>query len=443
MSPSRILLLTAALFVATAAGATTYYVDDTGSDSNPGTFTLPFGTINYAVDQLTAGDTLYVRGGTYHETVLIWDKHGNDSAWIIIEPYNNETVVIDADNADSNVVAIDESEFIYFGNIEVKDGRSGIFIWDAHDIFVGWNIVHGNQRFGIHAGSDSDTLTYNIHIEGNEVYDNVRHNSAYTASPHMQALSAYNAHDVEIIGNFVHENFGEGVDYILSDDGTIKDNMIWDNYGVDLYLDNATDTVVDGNLIVTGWASSPSTYYHDSAPENGIAVANEWYYRQNRANGLTITNNIVLRCKSAFIYWDSQASGGLDNVTIANNTFALSTDIMFVIENSAGHSNTSVVNNIFYQTAGKNYAWAPATNITYATNNWYGGNANTHKSGTNDVMTDPQFADSDPWTDTDVQIASTSPCKDTGTTVSAVVDDYFDDDTARGSSYDIGAHEYR
>jgi hypothetical protein len=45
-----------------------YYVATTGSDSNPGTYDEPFLTIQHAVGLLSAGDTLYVRGGTYAPT---------------------------------------------------------------------------------------------------------------------------------------------------------------------------------------------------------------------------------------------------------------------------------------------------------------------------------------------------------------------------------------
>jgi hypothetical protein len=42
-----------------------YYVATNGSDSNPGTTTQPFRTLKKGVSVLTAGDTLYVKDGTY------------------------------------------------------------------------------------------------------------------------------------------------------------------------------------------------------------------------------------------------------------------------------------------------------------------------------------------------------------------------------------------
>lgn len=49
--------------------ATTYYVAPTGSDSNPGTTTQPFLTVNKGAQVAVAGDIVEVRSGTYRERV--------------------------------------------------------------------------------------------------------------------------------------------------------------------------------------------------------------------------------------------------------------------------------------------------------------------------------------------------------------------------------------
>ena len=47
------------------AFAKDYYVATTGSDSNPGTVDQPFATLQKGHDVAVAGDTVYIRGGTY------------------------------------------------------------------------------------------------------------------------------------------------------------------------------------------------------------------------------------------------------------------------------------------------------------------------------------------------------------------------------------------
>ena len=76
---------------------TTYFVAPSssgGSDSNAGTELAPFETLQHAINQLTAGDILYVREGTYRETITI-DEDGSSGNLITIQNYNNEVVTID------------------------------------------------------------------------------------------------------------------------------------------------------------------------------------------------------------------------------------------------------------------------------------------------------------------------------------------------------------
>jgi hypothetical protein len=51
--------------------ATTYYVATTGNDSNDGSSTLPWGTIQHAADSVAAGDTVNIGSGTYSECVTL------------------------------------------------------------------------------------------------------------------------------------------------------------------------------------------------------------------------------------------------------------------------------------------------------------------------------------------------------------------------------------
>ena len=72
----------------------TYYVATNGKDTNPGTLDLPFKTIQHAVSVLDAGDSVYIRGGTYREAISIEDLHGTKDNPITIQNYNDEEVII-------------------------------------------------------------------------------------------------------------------------------------------------------------------------------------------------------------------------------------------------------------------------------------------------------------------------------------------------------------
>ncbi|MDB5300059.1 MAG: carbohydrate-binding cenc domain protein [Phycisphaerales bacterium] len=73
---------------------TAWYVSTTGSDGNSGTLAAPLATIQHAADLARAGDTVFIRGGVYHETVTP-ARSGAAGAPITFTSYNNEGVKID------------------------------------------------------------------------------------------------------------------------------------------------------------------------------------------------------------------------------------------------------------------------------------------------------------------------------------------------------------
>lgn len=83
-----------ALASASATRAASYYVDPAGSDTNSGlTISTPFQTIGKAASVVAAGDTCYIRRGTFRETVTV-PVSGTSVAPITFTNYNNEPVVI-------------------------------------------------------------------------------------------------------------------------------------------------------------------------------------------------------------------------------------------------------------------------------------------------------------------------------------------------------------
>ncbi len=76
---------------ALSAQATDYYVATNGNDSANGkSLGNAFATIQKGVDSMSAADTLYIRGGRYHEEVVISNRTD-----LTIEAHNSEQPVID------------------------------------------------------------------------------------------------------------------------------------------------------------------------------------------------------------------------------------------------------------------------------------------------------------------------------------------------------------
>jgi len=94
-----------------SAGAADYYVSTSGNDTNPGTLALPFATIQKAADTMSAGDTCYLRGGTYRDQITMNALNGSTINPFRFENYNGEEVLIDG------TMEISTSWTVHSGNI--------------------------------------------------------------------------------------------------------------------------------------------------------------------------------------------------------------------------------------------------------------------------------------------------------------------------------------
>src|SRR5215217_975936 len=107
-----VLLVTAVCTPPPSGSGKTYYVATTGADSNPGTQSQPFLTINKGVSMLQAGDTLYILAGVYNESLAggAWPSGTSWQQAITIAGYPGQTVTINGrinidDNWDGSIVS--------------------------------------------------------------------------------------------------------------------------------------------------------------------------------------------------------------------------------------------------------------------------------------------------------------------------------------------------
>ncbi|MDN6555222.1 MAG: right-handed parallel beta-helix repeat-containing protein [Acidipropionibacterium acidipropionici] len=94
--------------------ATAKYVATSGSDSNTGAKASPFKTISAATKAAGAGGTVVVRGGVYHEQVLVYPHDG-----LTVEAYPGEAVWLDGSESVSG--------WVKSGSVWVKNGWTTFF----------------------------------------------------------------------------------------------------------------------------------------------------------------------------------------------------------------------------------------------------------------------------------------------------------------------------
>lgn len=91
-----VLLLTCASCVPSqAAGEKEYYVAPAGSDQGQGSLASPWRTLAYALNRLSPGDTLSLRGGSYFERNVRVALRGTASKPITIRSYPGERAIVD------------------------------------------------------------------------------------------------------------------------------------------------------------------------------------------------------------------------------------------------------------------------------------------------------------------------------------------------------------
>jgi len=97
MSSRTVIVVAATLAgLAQQVHAASIYVSPKGTGS--GTIDTPYGSIQTAVNAAKAGDTIYLRAGTYSPTTNIQiTKSGTATSPITLRSYNDEKVIIDGE----------------------------------------------------------------------------------------------------------------------------------------------------------------------------------------------------------------------------------------------------------------------------------------------------------------------------------------------------------
>jgi len=388
----------------------TYYCATTGNDAAAGGILTPWKTIDHCMDHLAAGDTLNIRGGTYYETVYVYTS-GSAGNIITIQAYNNEPVVIngeyllpeagggdpvydDPDSirvANSGATVLFEAAYITLKNIGIRHSLGvGVGVGAAsHYVTLDGLVIAGTRNSGI-TGVDADYLAIthcDISDYGNYApYPRV---GAYAAWPGGIALRRCD-HSA-LTYNAVHEGWGEGILPMDSDEVMIADNVVYDSFAVNVYLDRCTNVDILRNTV---YATNRLPYLRGGDPMAGIVFTDENYASAMRCSNINIINNLIYGCIGGIQWWQGYwAESGVINSIIAHNTIAQCThnggDEAYGISIGAGAHATSVVrNNLIYQPA--HGLGLSESGLTWDHNVW-SSLPDASVRGTGDVNADPKL----------------------------------------------------
>ncbi|WP_437316997.1 LamG-like jellyroll fold domain-containing protein [Sorangium sp. So ce385] len=473
----------------------TYYVATNGLDTNPGTLAKPFATLAKAGQAAEIGDTVYVRGGTYSTSSanpVRLDNVGTEEEHIVLQPYPGESVVLDGSQGGNTLLQI-RGEYYDILGFEIRNAK-GIAIalrsWGDGDtrsgkhIRIAGNTIHGSFKGAVYPGLESTHMRF----ENNVVYDNAKINENNAQICHQggwpSAVNLTRGHD-EVVGNTIFENFGEGIG-AYGTSHHVADNVLHDNYSVDLYLNNLADSIVERNFIYslskpafhrlscpygvscparpTGDAACPwAGDLRVPAAATGIALANEDPNDVLLDNNV-VRNNIVVgpdpganppplprRSGLQLSAWSGTGPSDMGSTRIVNNTVVCAAGSeLFGIRGaapSAEGGQAQVANNIFYQLRSDKplTRFGHTVRINFASNNWFGGNGSSSPGGSgqsaSDVIGNPLLVHETGTEPDDFRLQGGSPARNQGTLLPDVLEDFFGTPRPQEGAYDIGAHE--
>jgi len=291
------------LYFNTGSAQTTYYVSETGSNSNNGlTPQTAFETLQYAADMISTGDSVLVLEGNYVGFDI--GTNGIQNSPIVFKAIENNVVIDQRNSVTPDGINIENTSWIVIDGFEVKDQpRAGIRAAVSDFITIKNNYCHNNYRWGIFTGFTDDltieknTCSYSedehgIYVSNSSDRPIIRNNHSFNNNGcgiHMNGDISMGGDGIisnaEVEGNILHDN-GLGGGSAINMDG-VQDSKIYNNL---IYNNHATGIAmyqIDG-----GDASKNNKVYNNTIiqPSDGrwniIAV--------DGSTGNTLYNNILI-----------------------------------------------------------------------------------------------------------------------------------------------------
>ena len=415
------LLLTT--IVVSQVHAADYFVDQNhpnANDSNPGTIVSPWKTIAKANLALMAGDTVYIKTGTY-STYIAPSRSGTASSPITYRNYGGDTITI---SNSTNGILLDGKSYIVVQGINFTNLDSFLVIQNSatHNIIaycnfsqgrnMGWsgsaiingssyNWVHDNQfsKYGSISTSASGSVL-DIGTEesstDNTMYNLIENNTMFHGGHHV--IGIFGKFNVVRNNYFHNESWSNGYGYRVVYVNGLPINSGWN--------------LIEGNRI--GYAGASYTASINSAGlllanTHNILRKNSFFYNDGSGIAMSLTASYISDIVYNKIYNNSFLHNGWDPKQIPD---AMTSAIGF--GNYGGSwiiKYNSIKNNIFYdhyQMYG--YYHVQAADQTFS-GNW---NDSTHG--------DPKFVNAsknigDPTNASlpDLHLLAGSPCIDAGT----------------------------
>ncbi len=424
--------------IAAQAASAVYYAASNGTGTTC-SLASPC-SLDAGLGKLSAGDTLYLRGGTYNQTVNI-DNSGTAGAYITVAGYPGETAVIDGQGTIGQNDLVDvNGAYVELKDVTIQNSAgNNVVMWGAYDVltraFVTRSYANGVRAVGDHQ------IVQDCRVYYNSLVSEFGKSGGYDGS-----IEGEHSTHLTIRRNTVWNNWGEGINPYDSSYALVENNVSYDNLRMNYLVDSNIGATYRSNLAYVTPGNALAGYPYE---QQGGFVYEEEPDETNAARDNTIVNNLSTGGKYGWSYYYYKTGSGLINVVLANNTFvANGNDGYAAMRFTSGgtHSNTVVYNNIVVQDGPDPIAAVPSgmTGVTFDYNLWAVAPV-TAARGPHDVIGNPLLTRTGSLTPGQLtgdwfRLQAGSPAIDRALPLAQVTDDYFG--TARGALPDIGGVEY-
>jgi hypothetical protein len=286
-----------------------YFASPDGAAGNPGTIDRPLdlATALSTSSPLIPGDTLWLRGGTYHGLFRSY-LTGTATAPIIVRNYRGERATID-------------------GSPQAQNNQdTALLVRGAWTWYWGLEVMFSNpQRRSAIVGAFPTDLPRGSAVE---MYgDNVHFINMIVHDGRMGHAFWTPGENSEIYGNLIYYNgwqdpntgWGHGI-YTHNQTGTkyITDNIIFDNFSHGIHTYNSSSTSYIDNVVTSGNIS----FNNGSISEGSRLSRNILHGGEGIARNITLTDNFTYhRLGTSTGENNLGYAAGCNNALVANNRF--------------------------------------------------------------------------------------------------------------------------
>ncbi|MEX1656168.1 carbohydrate-binding protein [Streptomyces pseudovenezuelae] len=286
----------------TPPSSSALYVSPSGTDSAAGTVTAPT-TLTSAISRISAGGTIYMRGGTYaySSTVTIpAGNNGTSAARTTLSAYPGETPVLNfsaqTESSTNRGIQLNADYWKIYGLVVERAGDNGIYVGGSNNV-VERTVTRFNRDTGLQLGRIASSTPASQWPANNLILSAESHDNADSDGEDADGFAAKLTTGTGNVFRYAvsHNNIDDGWDlYTKTDTGAIGPVTI--EYSLSYGNGTLTDGSQAGNGDRNGFKLGGDDIAVNHVVQHSLAYRNGHHgftYNSNPGS-MTITSNVSI-----------------------------------------------------------------------------------------------------------------------------------------------------